>query len=200
MTRREQDSFGRRAKKEGFPARSVYKLEELDQKFKIFSPNQRVLDLGCHPGSWLIYAARKVGPKGKVVGVDLQKTTPPAPHVLTLEQDIFQIDPKEFCQEHGPFDVVMSDMAPATSGARDVDHLRSMALAERALEFAHACLVPGGSFLVKIFMGGELDPFVLARKKEFSKVSRLRPKGTRSESREIYVICQGKIREEEPGN
>lgn len=186
--KRDQDSYARRAKQEGFPARSVYKLEELDEKFKLLRPGDHILDLGCHPGSWLIYAARKVGAKGRAVGIDLEPTSPPTPWSETIQADIYQVDLAAFARERGLFDVVVSDMAPKTSGIRDTDHLRSIALSERALEFARALLKPGGHFAVKIFMGAELDKFVLSMRPDFERVSRLRPQSTRSESREIYVI------------
>jgi 23S rRNA (uridine2552-2'-O)-methyltransferase len=190
MNRREHDSYARRAKKEGFPARSVYKLEEIDERFLLIAPGAAVLDLGSHPGSWMIYAARKVGPRGKVIGIDLQPTPVPSPWASSLQADIYQVDLAAFAQSHGLFQLVMSDMAPKTSGTRDVDHLRSMALAERALEFALGLLAEGGSFLVKIFMGGELDAFVQRLRSDFVRVDRLRPKSTRTESREIFVIAR----------
>jgi 23S rRNA (uridine2552-2'-O)-methyltransferase len=188
MAKREQDSYGRKAKQEGYPARSVYKLEEIDQRYKLLRPGARVLDLGCHPGSWMIYAAQKVGPQGRVVGLDIKPTQTPAAWALTLEADIYQLDLDAFAQEHGTFDAVLSDMAPSTSGARDVDHLRSVALAEHARYFADKLLRPGGSFVVKVFMGGDFEPYVASLKTLFGQVSRLRPKGTRAESREIFVI------------
>jgi 23S rRNA (uridine2552-2'-O)-methyltransferase len=190
---REQDSYARKAKKEGFPARSVYKLEELDAKFSLLKPGDRVLDLGCHPGSWLIYAAKKIGIKGSAIGIDLSPTSAPTPWSETLQADIYQVDLASFVTERGVFDVVLSDMAPHTSGARDVDHLRSMALVERALEFALALLKPGGHFAFKVFMGGDLDKFVLGLKAYFEQVSRLRPKSTRAESREIFIVGKGRL-------
>src|SRR5688572_29034378 len=106
MARREQDSFGRRAKREGFPARSVYKLEEIDARFRILREGQKVLDLGCHPGSWMIYAAKKVGQKGLALGIDLKETPAPTAWSKTLVADIFQVSPEELLAEYGPFDVV----------------------------------------------------------------------------------------------
>ena len=190
--KRDQDSYARRAKAEGYPARSVYKLEEIDAKFSLIRSGDSILDLGCHPGSWMIYASRKVGPKGRALGIDLSPTARPTPWSETIQADIYEVNLAEFARERGLFDVVLSDMAPHTSGTHDVDHLRSMALSERALEFALSMLKPNGSFAVKIFMGGELDAFVLGLRAYFTQVSRLRPKGTRSESREIYVIGKGR--------
>src|SRR5215210_7138498 len=94
--KREQDSYAKRAKQEGFPARSVYKLEEIDAKFSLIHPGDRVLDLGCHPGSWLMYAAKKVGPKGKAFGIDLSPTSPPTPWSETLQADIYQVNLEAF--------------------------------------------------------------------------------------------------------
>lgn len=190
--KREQDSYARKAKQEGFPARSVYKLEEIDAKFSLIRPGDNILDLGCHPGSWLIYAARKIGPKGRALGIDLSPTPRPTPWSETMQADIYQVELDAIARERGLFDVVLSDMAPHTSGTHDVDHLRSMALSERALAFALGLLKPGGNFVVKIFMGGELDAFVLSLRAYFTQVSRLRPKSTRSESREIFVIGKGR--------
>lgn len=190
MAKREQDSYGRRAKQEGYPARSVYKLEEIDQRFQVLRPGMRVLDLGCHPGSWMIYAAQRVGAHGKLIGLDLKPTQTPAPWAQTLEIDIYALSLDAFAAEHGMFDAVLSDMAPSTSGARDVDHLRSVALAERARDFAERLLRPGGAFVVKVFMGSDFEPFVASLKPLFGKVERLRPKGTRAESREIFVVAK----------
>jgi 23S rRNA (uridine2552-2'-O)-methyltransferase len=190
---RDQDSYARRAKQEGFPARSIYKLEELDAKFSLIRSGDRILDLGCHPGSWLIYSAKKIGVKGFALGIDLSPTSPPTPWSETMQADIYQVELANFVKERGVFDVVLSDMAPHTSGTHSVDHLRSMALVERALEFARALLKPGGHFAFKVFMGAELDPFVLGLKKDFSQVSRLRPKSTRSESREIFIVGKGRL-------
>jgi len=130
----DDDHYTKLAKKENYPARSVYKLKEIDKKFSIFKNGQRVLDLGCAPGSWLKYAAQKAGKKGVVVGVDLKPVRiETEENVTTIEGDIFEREILDCILENGHFDVVMSDMAPNTIGNKHADSARSVALAETAL-------------------------------------------------------------------
>jgi 23S rRNA (uridine2552-2'-O)-methyltransferase len=194
-----KDSYYKKAKTEGFAARAVYKLEELDLEFKLLKPGDHVLDLGCAPGSWLQYAERKVGMKGRVVGIDLlplRLSFPP--HVTVLQGDAFKTPPEELQAQGGgeprPFDVVLSDMAPNTTGIKSVDQDRSLALCERALEVARTTLRPGGKLALKIFEGGEMQAFVASCKTLFDEVKIKRPKGTRAGSKETYVICRGRKR------
>lgn len=198
-----KDSYYRAAKKEGFAARAVYKLGELDDEYGLVKPGDHVLDLGCAPGSWIQYAERKVGPKGRVVGIDLLpvKLSFP-PHVVVLQGDAFAT-PAEELQAAGtdaprPFDVVVSDMAPNTTGIKSVDQARSLALCERALDVARVVLRPGGRFVVKIFEGGDMQQFVAACRAVFDEVKVKRPKGTRAGSKETYVIGRGKKRAPTP--
>jgi 23S rRNA (uridine2552-2'-O)-methyltransferase len=189
--RRHQDSYGRRAKREGYAARSVYKLQEIDAKVGLLRRGARVLDLGAFPGSWTAYAAERVQREGKVLGIDLTEfrgTLPP--HAEMRQADAFAIDPSELGGP-GSFDVVMSDMAPSTSGHRFTDQARSSALFLRALEVACAVLAPGGAFVAKIFQGGDFPEVKKAVQERFEKVRVVRPGATRSESYEVFVVGQG---------
>jgi 23S rRNA (uridine2552-2'-O)-methyltransferase len=188
-----QDHYFRRAKKEGFIARSVYKLEEVDRRVRLFKPGQRVLDLGCHPGSWLQYCARAVGKRGLVVGVDTRTISIELPpHVHFIQADVFELLPTDLYQISEEFDVVLSDLAPATTGIRSVDSSRSFTLFQRALTLADDVLVPGAHFLGKIFQGSGFDEMVKELKSRFDKVKGIRPRATRSQSKEIYLVAMGK--------
>jgi len=186
-TRRPQDHFGHQAKREGYPARSVYKLREIDKRVQLLRRGQRVLDLGAAPGSWTLYAAERVGREGKVLGIDLNDARiglPPQASFRAL--DVFALD---FAGELGPgsFDVVLSDMAPHTSGQRHRDQFRSYELYMRALEIARAVLVPGGAFVGKIFQGPELEQARAATREAFATVRTIKPEASRSESFEIFL-------------
>ena len=188
-----QDHYFRRAKKEGYSARSVYKLEEIDRRVRLFRPGQRVLDLGCHPGSWLQYCARAVGRRGLVVGVDTRTISIELPpHVHFIQADVFELLPTDLYQISEDFDVVLSDLAPATTGMRSVDSSRSLALFQRALTLADDLLVPGAHFLGKIFQGSGFEEMVKDLKSRFDKVKVIRPRATRSQSKEIYLVAIGK--------
>lgn len=189
--RRPQDHFGDRAKREGYPARSVYKLEEIDRRAQVLRRGHRVLDLGAAPGSWTLFAAQRVGREGKVVGLDLN---PPRialpPHVTFQTVDIFAFQPRE---QFGPdaFDVVLSDMAPHTSGQRHRDQFGSFELYMRALEVASEVLVAGGSFVGKIFQGAELEQARAATRARFGSTRIVKPEASRSESYEIFIVGTG---------
>ena len=188
-----QDHYFRRAKKEGFIARSVYKLEEVDRRVRLFKPGQRVLDLGCHPGSWLQYCARAVGKRGLVVGVDTRTISIELPpHVHFIQADVFELLPTDLYQISEEFDVVLSDLAPATTGIRSVDSSRSFTLFQRALTLADDVLIPGAHFLGKLFQGPGFDEMVKELKSRFSKVKGIKPRATRSQSKEIYLVAMGK--------
>ncbi len=181
------DSFTKKAKSAGFPARSVFKLEEIDQRARLLHSGQRVLDLGASPGSWSLYAAQKIGPKGKLLAVDLKplEVTLASPSVF-VQGDALSLD-NDALSMFAPYDVVLSDMAPNTSGNRSGDQARSFELFMRALAVAAALTRPGGAFVGKIFMGAE---FPLARaevRKYFEQEKLFRPEGTRSVSYEIFI-------------
>jgi len=185
----------RRAKRERFPARSVYKLQEIQQKFRILRKGDRVLDLGCAPGSWLVYAARCAGPGGRVLGVDPQPVTVHLPeHATVLRTDVFQ--PQSAAMDsvrNRSFDVVLSDMAPATTGQKDTDAARSLRLCEAALEIARQTLVPGGRLVVKIFQGPDFEAFRTAMNALFEQCRIYKPRSSRKASKEIYLIGMGKV-------
>jgi len=189
--RRPQDHFGERAKREGYPARSVYKLQEIDRRVQLLRRGQRVLDLGASPGSWTQYAAQKVGREGKVVGIDLN---PPRiglpPHVSFQALDVFKFDPLADFGPHS-FEVVMSDMAPHTSGQRHRDQFGSYELYMRALEIAGQVLVSGGAFVGKIFQGPELEEARSATRARFKTVRIIKPEASRDESFEIFLVALG---------
>lgn len=185
---RPQDSWGRRAKREGFAARSVYKLEEIDRRVRLFKPGMRVLDLGAFPGSWTAYAATRVGARGLVRGYDIQEFRGELPsHASILVADILALD---YEQELGGerFDVVLSDMAPNTSGHRFTDQTRSFDLFMQALAIADRTLKKDGHFVGKIFQGGD---FQKARERIielFGEHKIIKPPATRSESYEVFLV------------
>lgn len=183
------DHYTRQAQKDNFAARSVYKLQEIQKKHRVLSRGARVLDLGCAPGSWLQYAARTAGPGGRLVGIDLTPVTIGLPdNVTTLTGDVADVERHLAELGQTRFDVVLSDMAPATSGNRHVDEARSMGLCETALVVADKTLVPGGSFVCKIFQGSDFKAFTDAVKKRFHRQVSFRPQSTRKSSREMFVI------------
>ena len=191
------DAYYRRAKKDGYVARSIYKLEEIDDALKLVKRGDCVLDLGCAPGSWLQYVVHKVGPdKGAVVGIDLLEVAVTfGQHVKIIQGDAFEIEPHELKPNRLPeealgpfFDVVLSDMAPNTTGIKSVDQDRSLALCEHALYLAVKMLKPGGNFCVKILEGGGIQNYVKIARKAFDTVKIKRPKGTRVGSMETYVV------------
>ena len=188
-----QDHYFHRAKKEGFRSRSVYKLEEVDRRLRLFKPDQRVLDLGCHPGSWLQYCAQAVGKRGLVVGIDTRKISIELPpHVHFVQADIFQLMPADLHQFSKDFDVVLSDMAPSTTGIRSVDSDRCALVFQRALVFADSLLVEGGGFVGKIFQGAAFETVANELKRKFRKVRVIKPQATRKVSKEVYLVAMGK--------
>ena len=189
------DFYARKAKAKGYAARSVFKLEELDQKEKLIRPGDRVLDLGAAPGSWMQYTAGRVGPKGLVVGVDLKELGRPLqPNERFLRADAFELSGEDLVARFGNFTVVLSDLAPSTMGDKSTDHFRSLALAERALRLGTKVLRPRGHFLVKVFMGADFDAFVRALRPSFRAVKLKKPKSSRATSREIYILGREFIR------
>ncbi|WP_319522189.1 RlmE family RNA methyltransferase [uncultured Desulfosarcina sp.] len=183
------DHYTRQAKKENFAARSVYKLQEIQKKYAILSRGSRVLDLGCAPGSWLQFAARQVGPGGRVIGIDLTPVTIQLPETVTvITGDVADLEGRLTELGQTRFDVVLSDMAPATTGNRHVDEARSLGLCEMALYIAESHLAPGGHFVCKIFQGGDTKAFTEAVRSRFQRQTALRPKSTRKASREVFVI------------
>jgi 23S rRNA (uridine2552-2'-O)-methyltransferase len=186
MAKRRQEYFSRRARREGRLARSIYKLEEIDRRWRILRRGDVVLDLGCAPGSWLAYAGERVGPEGEVIGYDLEPVDASFPsHVHVRTRDAFTISDSELPE---CIDVVLSDMAPKTTGHRVTDASRSAALAERALAVAEAKLRTGGHVVVKVLEGGDVPAMVKAMRATYRKVEQLRPRATRKHSTEIFLI------------
>ncbi len=187
-----KDEFHQRAKKEGFVARAIYKLEEIDKKYPLFKPGAAVLDLGCRPGSWLQYASRRVGSTGALVGIDRTPLDAGIAGVRNLVGDVLTVTPAELLGDLRHFDVVLSDMAPDTSGIKSMDQARSEALFERALELAELMLAPGGNFVGKLFQGPDFQKLILRGRAGFTKVATVKPKGSRPESFEQYVVALGR--------
>jgi 23S rRNA (uridine2552-2'-O)-methyltransferase len=188
------DSYHRRARREGFAARSVYKLEEIDARYRLLKAGQRVLDLGCRPGSWLQYAAGVVGPRGALVGLDREPLELGLANVRVVVGDVFEVGLETLKGNLGGFDVVLSDMAPDTSGVRHLDQARSEALFERALEIAEAVSSPGGSFVGKLFQGPDMKRLVARARSGWDQVHHVKPKGSRPDSIELYVVAIGRKR------
>ncbi len=187
------DFYARKAKAQGFPARSVFKLEELDRRFKVLAKGMRVLDLGAAPGSWMKYASDKVGPGGLVAGIDRNRLSRQLhPNEVFYEEDVFDTAPAKLKEEWGTFDLVLSDLAPDTSGQKATDALRSVALAEQALKIAETILKPGGSLLLKVFQGPGFDGFYDLVREKFESVSSSKPKSSRPNSVEMFIFCKSK--------
>jgi len=184
-----QDHYSQQAKKERFPARSIYKLEEIQKKHRLIKKGDRVLDLGCAPGSWLLYAAKLTGPKGRVIGVDLKPVSIQVPsHIKIMTADVLALDSESLEKD---FNIVLSDMAPATTGHKSVDAARSYNLCEIALNIAQSILLPGGSFVCKIFQGPDFELFLDAVRAGFKRLKIFKPQSSRKASKEIYVIGMG---------
>lgn len=189
-----KDYYFHKAKTENYAARSAFKLEEMDQRFRIFKPGMLVLDLGAAPGSWSQYASRKLGKLGRILGIDLQEIKLDLPNAVFIQADLRDLSLEDTMRRHGfepPFDLVMSDMAPKTTGIRLQDQVRSLELCDLALEVAIRYLKPGGSFIAKLFHSDEFEGFRSRLRKSFSKVEVLRPKSTRKESKEVFLVGLG---------
>ena len=188
------DFYAQKAKKEGYMARSVYKLEEIQNKTRLIKPGDTVLDVGASPGSWTQYVLRLLKGKGKVVGADLKPLGKfkAKGDLSFIQGDVFAEDITEQLKAHGPFDVIISDAAPSTSGNRLMDTRRSYDLVERIFEFSLKWLKPGGNFTVKVFQGGDEQEIFDRMKEEFNQVKRLKPKAVRKESFETYFIGLGR--------
>ena len=187
-----KDHYSTLAKKENFPARSVYKLKEIQQKYNLIKKGDKILDLGCSPGSWLIYATELTGKKGRVIGVDLKPLSVKIPsNVRVYTADILSVDDKFYELTGKDFNVILSDMAPATTGHKNVDAARSFNLCEAALSIAQKILIPGGSFVCKIFQGEDFNKFSDLVKDRFKKSKIFKPQSSRKTSKEIYIIGLG---------
>lgn len=185
-----KDHYFHEAKKQGFVARSAFKLEEIDKKHQLFKKGMKILDLGCAPGSWLQYAAKAVGPTGKLWGIDLDPVKVDMPTVETVVGDITDLkvdDPR--IASYLPFDMIQSDAMTKTTGISESDCARSLALVEYGVWLAEqGALKPGGIFLAKVFEGPDFTPFYVEFKRKFKGCSVNRPEAIRQGSREVYIL------------
>ena len=192
LARQLNDPYVARAKREGFRSRAAFKLSEIDDKHHFLKSGARVVDLGAAPGGWSQVAAKRVGPAGRVVAIDvLEMGTVPGVEFLRLDF----LDPRA-PQElksllGGPADVVLSDMAANATGHRPTDHLKIMALVEAAAEFAREVLKPGGVFLAKVIQGGTESELLAALKHDYASVKHVKPAASRTDSAELYVLASG---------
>lgn len=189
-----RDHYFLKAKKENYPARSIYKLQEMHNKFKLFKRGMKVLELGAAPGSWTLYAAEKVGEQGLVIGCDIQTTETVFPaNVRFLQEDVFERTPEfeELLMGLAPFDMVISDMAPRTTGTKYTDQTRSLELCLESLWVAEKYLKKGGNFVTKIFMGPDFQDLAKPMKARFASVKTFKPQSSRAESKEIFMMGLG---------
>jgi 23S rRNA (uridine2552-2'-O)-methyltransferase len=207
----DRDKYYNRAKQEGYRSRAAYKLKQVDEQVGLFGPGNAVVDLGAAPGGWLQVAAEAVGPRGRVVGVDLQRIDEfdetegklgpdDRAHVTTIRGDMTEESTlarlrEELGADEGdrPVDVVVSDMAPNMTGQYTLDHARSVHLARQAFEVARELLAPGGDLVVKVFDGPDLDGLRDDVAREFEYVRDVRPEASRDSSSELYLVAKGRI-------
>jgi 23S rRNA (uridine2552-2'-O)-methyltransferase len=195
LSRQLNDPYVARAKREGWRSRAAFKLIEMDERYHLLKPGQRIVDLGAAPGGWSQVAAKKVGSaegRGRVIGIDLLDIEP-IPGVEFQVMDFNDADAPQRLRDWlgGPADAVVSDMAANTTGHKKTDHLRIVGLAELAAEFAREVLAPGGFFLCKLFQGGETADLVTQLKREYATVRHVKPQASRADSAELYVLATG---------
>lgn len=186
-----KDHYYEKAKQENFLARSIYKLEEIDQKYKVLKAGMKVVDFGYYPGSWIQYTSRVIGDSGLVVGIDIQevnKKLAGIKNVRVFQKSIFDITDLSDLGVDNQFDVVLSDMAPSTTGIKTVDQARSLNLVESVFEVLPRFLRPGGNFVIKVFDSQIAQDYLKQQKNLFGEFHFLKPKSTRSVSKEFFVI------------
>jgi 23S rRNA (uridine2552-2'-O)-methyltransferase len=193
LERQLNDPYVARARHQGFRSRAAFKLIEIDDKHRLLKPGARVVDLGAAPGSWSQVAAKRVGAaegRGRVLAVDLLDMTPVA-GVELVRLDFLDVHAGDAIKSllAGPLDVVLSDMAANATGHRRTDHLKVMALAEAAADFAREALAPGGTLLCKVLQGGTETALLAALKRDFARVKHLKPAASRSDSAELYLLA-----------
>jgi 23S rRNA (uridine2552-2'-O)-methyltransferase len=172
-------------------ARSVYKLEEIDERFKIIRKSDQIIDLGYHPGSWIQYTSEKLGKDGLVIGADIKEINNKLlnlTNVRLFQKDVFTIESMAELGVSDQFDVVLSDMAPNTTGIQSVDQIRSLNLVEMVFSLLPRFLKPGGNLVIKVFESNDAQVFLKSQKKHFEEYHYLRPKSVRSVSKEFFVI------------
>lgn len=192
LQRQLNDPYVARAKREGMRSRAAFKLIEIDDKAHFLKKGARVVDLGAAPGGWSQVAVKRVGPQGKVIGIDLLDIEP----ITGVDFRVFDfLDPgaPDLLKEMlgGPADVVLSDMAANATGHRKTDQIKIVALVEAAAEFAREVLAPGGTFLAKVIQGGLEGALLAALKKDFAKVQHIKPPASRADSAELYLLATG---------
>ncbi len=200
LTRQISDPYVARAKREGFRSRAAFKLAEIDDRHKIFKPGARVVDLGAAPGGWSEIAARRAGAGGRVVALDILEMKA-IPGVEFLQLDFLDPSAPQRLQAllggrggeklEPKVDVVLSDMAANATGHRQTDHLRIMALAEAAADFARHVLAPGGAFVCKVLQGGTEARLLAEFKRDFASVKHVKPPASRADSAELYLLAKG---------
>lgn len=195
LERQLNDPYVARAKREGYRSRAAFKLLEIDDKYHLLKPGQRVVDLGAAPGGWSQIAAARIGSregKGRVVGIDLLEIEP-MPGVEFIQLDFLDESAPQRLIDllGGPADIVMSDMAANTTGHKKTDHLRIVGLAEAAIHFAREILAPGGAFVAKVFQGGTEGQLLADLKRDFAIVRHVKPAASRADSAELYVLATG---------
>ncbi|MBT3226686.1 MAG: RlmE family RNA methyltransferase [Deltaproteobacteria bacterium] len=184
-----QDHYFNKAKKEGFAARSAYKLQEIDQKHQLLKNGSQVLDLGCYPGSWMQYISKKIGSNGRVVGIDrTELRIALKENMRFIHSDIDDVDPDDPGLFAGFFDVICSDMAPNSTGIKNVDSERSFHLCQMALDIASHKLKKTGSVLLKSFHGSTFDRLVKLMRTDYQQVKIIKPKSSRDESKEVFIL------------
>ncbi len=192
LSRQLNDPFVAEARRLGYRSRAAFKLIQLDERFRLLAPGRRIVDLGCAPGGWTQVAVTRVGPHGKIVGIDLNPTDPIAGATLLIG-DFRDPATAERIRDAlgGPADLVLSDMAAPATGHAPTDHLRIVALAEDAFAFAATILKPGGTFVAKVFQGGAEGALLAALKRAFAELRHAKPAASRAESAETYVVAKG---------
>jgi 23S rRNA (uridine2552-2'-O)-methyltransferase len=186
-----KDHYFNKAKKDNFFARSIYKLEEVNEKYHVLKAGMNVVDFGYFPGSWIQYTSKVVGEEGMVVGIDIQevnKKLSGVKNVRVYQKDIFNISDLSQLNVTEPFDVVLSDMAPSTTGIKSLDQDRSLLLVESVFGVLPRFLRPGGNFVIKVFDSQHAQNYLKEQKVLFSEFHYLKPKSTRSVSKEFFVI------------
>jgi len=186
------DEYVKRAQREGYRSRAVYKLEEIQQKDRLIRPGMTLVDLGAAPGGWSQYAARQLAGKGRIIALDVLPMAP-LDGVEFLQGDFTEDEPLDLLMETlggERVDLVMSDMAPNISGMGAVDQPRSMYLAELAMELCKEMLRPGGDFVCKLFQGEGIDEYIVAARAAFKRVKVMKPKASRPGSREVYLVAR----------
>ena len=192
LQRQLNDPYVLRAKKEGWRSRAAYKLIEMDERYHLLKSGQKIIDLGAAPGGWSQYAVQKVGPKGRVIGIDLLDIDP-IPGVEFTVMDFLTDDAPDRLKHMlgGLADGVMSDMAANTTGHKKTDHLKIVGLAELAIHFATEVLAPSGFFVAKVFQGGTEGDLLTMLKRDFKTVRHVKPDASRAGSAELYVLATG---------